>query len=489
MPSTMKRIWTLVVILALAASALAGAGIAAPQTSLAAGCTVGTSPGLCSDIDVADTAVTNGWANSPVTLFFKESNGANGGLAGVFGSVDDPQCTQPASYVYPVPHCDHYDTDATYYDQTYPVSYGTGPIVSSEGNHTFYFFGWDGIESGSGGYEGARHTFSFGIDLTPPAVTPVLKNGSGCGSTYTPGTWSDTPVCVHWNISDPTSNGVSSGIDTTKTNCPDKTISTSTVFATTTTVSCTAYDVADNSTTKSSGTIMVDQFSPLVTCIGAPPDKSVQYFSDVTYSCTATDFGSGLANPSADSSFTLSTNVGNTYTTNAFTNSRRICDVAGNCTPVNPLGPYKVDNTKPSVSCTPSTGAVAPPAWNGADVTEICAPSDPNGPGLAGGTPNPFILSTTAGLDIEGSAMTNHRQVCDVDGSCVTAGPFTFNVDQKAPTFSCSPQQTGVNVSGVMWYGSNVTDSCTAQDGGSGLSAGCRSWPDPRSRLTPSCSD
>jgi len=65
--------------------------------------------------------------------------------------------------------------------------------------------------------------------------------------------------------------------------------------------------------------------------------------ADVSIACTATDAGSGLANP-ADASFALSTNVtAGSETANASTGSRQVCDVAGNCVTAGAIAGNQVD--------------------------------------------------------------------------------------------------------------------------------------------------
>jgi len=72
--------------------------------------------------------------------------------------------------------------------------------------------------------------------------------------------------------------------------------------------------------------------------------------SDVSIPCTASDSGSGLADP-ADVSFSLVTNVSaNTENANAATNSREVCDKAGNCSTVGPFGGQKVDKKASAIS-------------------------------------------------------------------------------------------------------------------------------------------
>jgi hypothetical protein len=88
--------------------------------------------------------------------------------------------------------------------------------------------------------------------------------------------------------------------------------------------------------------------------------------------CTATDDGSGLANPETDASFTLETALAlDTESANASTGSREVCDGAGNCTTAGPIGGNKVDRKSPIVSC-----GAADSAWHISDVTIACTASD-----------------------------------------------------------------------------------------------------------------
>ena len=91
-----------------------------------------------------------------------------------------------------------------------------------------------------------------------------------------------------------------------------------------------------------------DTTAPTIHC--SVPDETVWYGSDVTVMCTASDSGSGLADAS-DASFQLSTTLAiGTETSNAVTNSRQVCDVAGNCATAGPYN-FSVDKRGPSLSC------------------------------------------------------------------------------------------------------------------------------------------
>lgn len=95
-----------------------------------------------------------------------------------------------------------------------------------------------------------------------------------------------------------------------------------------------------------------DTVAPTIVC-GSPDDA--WHPDDVSIACTAQDAGTGLLNP-GDAGFSLATNVvADSETANAFTNSRSVCDRAGNCRTAGPLGPISVDKKAPDVACQPAT--------------------------------------------------------------------------------------------------------------------------------------
>jgi hypothetical protein len=85
----------------------------------------------------------------------------------------------------------------------------------------------------------------------------------------------------------------------------------------------------------------IDRLNPKVTCASL---GSGTYTQNVTISCEANDArGPGLAD-TADKWFTLSTNVAAGRSNgHASTGKHVVCDKAGNCTQVGPLGPVRVD--------------------------------------------------------------------------------------------------------------------------------------------------
>jgi hypothetical protein len=94
-------------------------------------------------------------------------------------------------------------------------------------------------------------------------------------------------------------------------------------------------------------TFKVDKKSPVVACGSA---DNAWHTADVSIACTASDSGSGLANP-ADASFSLSTSVASgTETNNASTNSRNVADAVGNSATAGPISGNKVDRKAPALT-------------------------------------------------------------------------------------------------------------------------------------------
>ena len=92
---------------------------------------------------------------------------------------------------------------------------------------------------------------------------------------------------------------------------------------------------------------VTDTAPPVVTCDA--PDGN-WHGIDVSLACTASDQGSGLAVP-ADAAFVLATLVPPaTETTAAFTSSRTVCDLTGNCTTAGPIGGNSIDKNSPTIT-------------------------------------------------------------------------------------------------------------------------------------------
>jgi hypothetical protein len=198
-----------------------------------------------------------------------------------------------------------------------------------------------------------------------------------------------------------------------------------------------------------------DATPPTVSCV--PPDASTWYGSDVVLACAASDDGSGLAN-AGDGSFSLTTSVASgSVTDSAATNSRRVCDNAGNCATAGPYT-FKVDRKPPSVMCAAADGA-----WHAENVSVACSASD-DGAGLANAGDASFTLSTSVQAGAETpNAQTESRRVCDSVGNCATAGPIGGNkVDRKPPALTLP---AGFGVDATSPSGATVAYTASASDG------------------------
>jgi len=203
-----------------------------------------------------------------------------------------------------------------------------------------------------------------------------------------------------------------------------------------------------------------DATSPHVSCAAA---DGVWHSSEAAVVCTASDPGSGLRN-AADASFNLTTHVPiGTETADAATDSRQVCDNAGNCTVAGPIPGNKVDKKAPTVSCGAPDGA-----WHNSNVVIGCTAND-LGSRLANAADGSFTLTTAVPAGTEtASASTNSRQVCDGAGRCTGGGPIAGNrVDRKAPTIAIASPVAGAT------YGVNVkvAASYACSDGGAGTAS------------------
>ncbi len=118
----------------------------------------------------------------------------------------------------------------------------------------------------------------------------------------------------------------------------------------------TATDAVGNTSSRSVTYSVGDSVAPSVVCAAA---DSAWHAGNVAIACTASDGGSGLAN-AADAGFSLVTAVADdTADTNAASDFRSVCDVAGNCTQAGPIAGNKVDRKDPTITLTtPTSGAV-----------------------------------------------------------------------------------------------------------------------------------
>jgi YVTN family beta-propeller protein len=199
--------------------------------------------------------------------------------------------------------------------------------------------------------------------------------------------------------------------------------------------------------------------------------------SNQTVLCTASDNGSGLANP-ADASFSLSTNVAEgEETADARTNSLQVCDNAGNCTTAGPIGGFKVDRKAPSIrvfSLALEVGGLVPTenavVEQDSTVYVLYECSD-HGSGVASCAESSCsdeesASCSTGKLDTsqEGSH-TWTATATDKVGNTSTA-TFNYYVTEDVPHISCEAN----NSINTQWHAENVSIPCIAGDFNSGLS-------------------
>jgi uncharacterized repeat protein (TIGR01451 family) len=204
-----------------------------------------------------------------------------------------------------------------------------------------------------------------------------------------------------------------------------------------------------------------DQTPPQVSCKAADGDW---HATDVTILCTASDSESGLADPNADASFTLTTNVATGFeTADAATNSRSVCNTDNVCTKAGPITGNKVDKKAPVILCGSPDNL-----WHSADVVIACSASDA-GSGLANVADASFNLTTSVPAGTEtASAGTNTRSICDALNQCSAAGPIVGNkVDKKGPTVTV----TSPAANATYQLNAVVAASYTCADGGSGVAS------------------
>jgi hypothetical protein len=202
-----------------------------------------------------------------------------------------------------------------------------------------------------------------------------------------------------------------------------------------------------------------DVTAPTVNC--TVPSQLVWYNNNVTVNCTASDAGSGLADP-ADGSFSLFTDVADgSETATALTGSRTVSDKSGNSKVVGPYD-FMVDLKAPVIVCGSATAI-----WYATDQSVTCMASD-GGSGLKNSADGSFELATDVPAGTEtNNASTGKREVADAAGNSATAGAVSgFHIDKKGPSVACTtPAQS------FLLNQSPADVTGTATDGGSGPSS------------------
>jgi hypothetical protein len=208
-------------------------------------------------------------------------------------------------------------------------------------------------------------------------------------------------------------------------------------------------------TGKVTGLVAPDLTPPVVDCV--PPTG---WHTSAVVPCTASDAGSGLAD-TADAAFDLTSTVPEgTATDAAVSETRSVCDKAGNCASAGPFEGLKVDGMAPEVTCDPTFAD-----WTSQPTVSVtCAGLDGDS-GLAQAADASFTLTASgvAGTAKEDVAYSTHAPVCDAVGNCTdVTPPAPALIDLAVPVVTCESAPTG-------WLTQEVSIDCTATDQGSGL--------------------
>jgi hypothetical protein len=199
--------------------------------------------------------------------------------------------------------------------------------------------------------------------------------------------------------------------------------------------------------------VKIERTPPTVHCAAAPTGWVSH---NVRLRCTAKDSGSGLDAP-GDARFTLATSVvAGVSDARAYTAARAVCNQAGDCVKVGPYGPIRVAREIPTVTCH------APRGWHRGTHAEISCAAKSHGPRLKSAKDASFLLRVSIRRGHEAIKRSGTRRLCDAAGNCATAGPFTVELDDSAPTIHCQGTPRA-------WFTHSVTDACTVADYGSGV--------------------
>jgi uncharacterized repeat protein (TIGR01451 family) len=301
------------------------------------------------------------------------------------------------------------------------------------------------VEANTWSLTGAMNTARYGPTATPLPDGRVLVSGGNSGSSFLASAEIYDPGLGTWSL---TGAMNTARYFHTATPLPDGRVLVSGGHSGSSGLaSAETYSVADAT-------------PPEVSCGAA---DSAWHATNVSLACTAEDTGSGLAD-AGDASFTLETAVAvDAESSNAFTGSRQVCDVAGNCAIAGPIGNNKVDRKAPVVNCATADGL-----WHADNVSLSCDSSD-GGSGLGVPTDVTFSLSTDLAAGLESATVsTGSYQVCDAVNNCTTSGPIAGNkVDRKGPTItSTSPAENA-----TYQFNSSVAASYGCVDGGSGVAS------------------
>ncbi|MBN9492936.1 DUF11 domain-containing protein, partial [bacterium] len=174
-----------------------------------------------------------------------------------------------------------------------------------------------------------------------------------------PTDWSNGPVTVHVSATDNVAvstvhvSATGAGAfaeETTPGDTADITVSAEGA----TTLSYWSVDTSGNVEAARTVTVKVDAHAPDVLCDTADGSWHAE---NISLACTASDNGSGLADLSAASFARTASVLPGAETDDALTDSRIVCDQAGNCSQAGPISGNKIDRKAPTISLvTPADG-------------------------------------------------------------------------------------------------------------------------------------
>jgi len=205
-----------------------------------------------------------------------------------------------------------------------------------------------------------------------------------------------------------------------------------------------------------------DRTPPAISCSGPTGTAGLHgwYTSEVSYACTSSDTGSGLAD-ATDASFTLETAADGA----AWTPSRIVKDKAGNASTAGPFGPFNIDTTPPGVTCGTPGGTHGDNGWYTSAVAVACTASDATS-GLADPSAASFDLSTNG----EGARSIDARTISDVAGNTSSTGSFgPFKVDLNDPSVAIASPSDGATY--ILGSAVDASFSCSDTVDGSGIEA------------------
>jgi hypothetical protein len=216
----------------------------------------------------------------PVTVFDKAGNSRSASLSGI--KIDRTAPVIDASPDRPANGNGWYKADVTVAfdcsDALSGIDTCPSPLVLGQGQNQSA----SGTAHDMAGNSASAGVSGINVDEDAPTITASAKNADN--ASYTPGSWTNQSVTVHFECSD-----ALSGLDG---NCPsDQTVSSSTATSGLT-VSASVSDKAGNESTASL-LVKVDKDAPSLT-IGAPTNNSTFATASVQVLGTAADTPSGL---------------------------------------------------------------------------------------------------------------------------------------------------------------------------------------------------